>query len=318
MKNSEGTWSGLSVELWEALAGRVGIRYQWREYPFEDLLKAVANADVDVAVGPISLTSDREVIMDFTHPYFVSDLAIAVPRKAHMFPWAEVAKEFFTSSWLKIVACLLVMLLLASASLWLFERHRNRAQFGGNWHHGLGSSFWWAAVTMSGVGYGDKAPITFGGRAVGLVWMFISVITVALVTASVTSAVVATRAANNIHSPHDLGHAHVSVLNGSTAEKFCIQTRLDFSLYPTMEATLQAVMEKEVDACIGDEAELRYIAKERFPRKLEILPFSFQREECSFALPTASPWIEPLNRALLDELHSDHFRSMRAHYLGNE
>jgi len=33
--------------------------------------------------------------------------------------------------------------------LWIFERKRNPEQFGGTPAQGIGSSFWWAAVTMT-------------------------------------------------------------------------------------------------------------------------------------------------------------------------
>jgi CubicO group peptidase (beta-lactamase class C family) len=43
---------------------------------------------------------------------------------------------------------------------------------------GIGIGIWWATVTMTTVGYGDKAPMTPGGRIVGLIWMFVGVITI--------------------------------------------------------------------------------------------------------------------------------------------
>jgi polar amino acid transport system substrate-binding protein len=43
---------------------------------------------------------------------------------------------------------------------------------------------------MSTVGYGDRTPITFWGRTVGVIWMFASVVLlagfIALVTSSLT------------------------------------------------------------------------------------------------------------------------------------
>lgn len=313
----DGQWSGLSVELWASLARKLNLKYEWREYQFEALLKAVANNDVDAAVGPISVTAEREIIMDFTHPYYVSDLAIAVPAKDAFYPWGEIAREFMTISWLKLITILIVMLTISGFAVWWFERHHNHTQFGGPWRHGLGSSFWWAAVTMSGVGYGDKTPVTVGGRIVALVWMFVSVITVALVTASVTSAVVANRGVYHIHSPSDLGRAHVAVLNGSTAEQYALVTRVDYSLYPTLADALQATKRHEVDAALANETQLRYLIHREYRRQLEVLPFTFQREDCSFALPENSPIKEMIDRAILTEIQSEHWRALRARYLGN-
>lgn len=72
--------------------------------------------------------------------------------------------------------------------MWFFERHRNPTQFGGRPGHGLGSAFWWSAVTMTTVGYGNKSPQTLGGRLIALVWMFTSVIIISSFTAQIASA----------------------------------------------------------------------------------------------------------------------------------
>jgi voltage-gated potassium channel len=47
----------------------------------------------------------------------------------------------------------------------------------------LGDALWWSAVTMATVGYGDLAPITFGGRAVAIGTMTIGIGSFSVVTA---------------------------------------------------------------------------------------------------------------------------------------
>ena len=54
-----------------------------------------------------------------------------------------------------------------------------------------GNEFWWAAQTVTTVGYGDVVPATGGGRLIAAIVMFASVATVSLVTAVVTAGFVA-------------------------------------------------------------------------------------------------------------------------------
>ena len=55
----------------------------------------------------------------------------------------------------------------------------------------FGDEVWWAAQTVTTVGYGDVVPETGGGRFIGGIVMFVSVATVSLVTAVVTAGFVA-------------------------------------------------------------------------------------------------------------------------------
>jgi voltage-gated potassium channel len=54
-----------------------------------------------------------------------------------------------------------------------------------------GDEVWWAAQTVTTVGYGDVVPTTGGGRFIAGIVMFVSVATVSLVTAVVTAGFVA-------------------------------------------------------------------------------------------------------------------------------
>jgi voltage-gated potassium channel len=55
----------------------------------------------------------------------------------------------------------------------------------------FGDEVWWAAQTVTTVGYGDVVPMTGGGRFIGGIVMFVSVATVSLITAVVTAGFVA-------------------------------------------------------------------------------------------------------------------------------
>ena len=51
----------------------------------------------------------------------------------------------------------------------------------------LGDTLWWAAQTVTTVGYGDVVPATTGGRLIGVAIMVVGVAAVSLITALVTS-----------------------------------------------------------------------------------------------------------------------------------
>jgi voltage-gated potassium channel len=51
----------------------------------------------------------------------------------------------------------------------------------------LGDALWWAAQTVTTVGYGDVVPESTGGRLIGLIVMVFGVASVSLITALVTS-----------------------------------------------------------------------------------------------------------------------------------
>src|SRR5574340_309255 len=54
----------------------------------------------------------------------------------------------------------------------------------------FGNALWWAATTVTTIGYGDVVPGTSGGRVIAVFVMFASVATVSLTTAVVTASFV--------------------------------------------------------------------------------------------------------------------------------
>jgi polar amino acid transport system substrate-binding protein len=92
MKNSEGTWTGVSIDLWRQIAAELKRPFEFRERDLQGLLDGVADGSLDVAVAALSITTKREEICDFSHPYYVTGLGIAIAPK-HKTPWLVVLKK---------------------------------------------------------------------------------------------------------------------------------------------------------------------------------------------------------------------------------
>lgn len=85
-----------------------------------------------------------------------------------------------------IIALIVTVALTAGYAILLFEQAPGRDEFSS-----VADGIWWAVVTMTTVGYGDHFPTTGGGRVIGVVLMFSSIILVSLFTATVSSIFVA-------------------------------------------------------------------------------------------------------------------------------
>jgi len=67
---------GIDIEICKRIADKLGIQLQVTRYPFEDLFSALAQNKIDIAASAITITPKRKQTMDFTIPYFETDLAV--------------------------------------------------------------------------------------------------------------------------------------------------------------------------------------------------------------------------------------------------
>lgn len=72
MQASANHFFGFDVDLMEAVCKRLGRDCRYRVMRFDDLLLAVNNNQVDVAVSGITVTLERHRLVDFSRPYLMS------------------------------------------------------------------------------------------------------------------------------------------------------------------------------------------------------------------------------------------------------
>ena len=78
MKRADGTWEGLSIDLWQAVASVLGVQYEIRKCDTSgQLLDAVEKGKLDVVIV-LAATEKRETLLDLSQSYYRSGLAIAV------------------------------------------------------------------------------------------------------------------------------------------------------------------------------------------------------------------------------------------------
>ena len=314
MPDGQGGWTGISVELWQRIALGLGWQTKWVVMDSSRAqIEALEAGSIDVALGALSMTPEREAVMDFSAPFYSTHLAIATP--AQYGNWRGVLKELLSPAFLSTVAALLLLLLAVGALLWLVERKRNPQSFGGSVTQGIGSGFWWSLVTMTTVGYGDKAPVTFIGRALATIWMFASIIMISGLTASIAASLTVNQLNTMVRGVQDLNRVRSVAVSGSTGEQFLRKSGIRMQSVATATEGLALLREDKADALIYDEALLRYLLKDAAPG-IEILRQSIEMQYYAFGMKASFAHKEQLNQTLLADTSDSEWQGILNRYLG--
>jgi len=138
MKTVDGQWEGLSIELWRMIARDLELEFELQEYSsIQQVHDALENRVLDI-VPTAAVTASREIVLDFSNPYYRSGSAIAVPVESTDFHWFRLAERFFSSTFLQVIGHLTLLLLFVGAVVWMFEHRRNRYMFGERPVEGIG------------------------------------------------------------------------------------------------------------------------------------------------------------------------------------
>jgi polar amino acid transport system substrate-binding protein len=316
MKRPDGQWQGLAIDLWRGVAHDNNIDFRFEETDLAGMVTGVANGQYAASVGALTVTPGRELEIDFTHPYYTTGFGIVVGKAPP--GWLVLLRNFFTLGFLQAVLALAAVLMLVGVLFWLAERRANDAQFGGTTWHGIGAGFWFAAVTMTTVGYGDKAPRTLAGRVIATVWMFAAILVISTFTGMIASSLTESRLGGAIRDVDDLKSAKVGSIDGSAAQDWLDRTGIGFKRYPTLAAGLDAVAAGRIDAFVYDRPLLSSVLHDEYNDRLRLVPGSFGREDYAFGLPQNSALRERLNEALLRRIDSQPWNALVTQTLGKQ
>jgi ABC-type amino acid transport substrate-binding protein len=301
MKDLDGQWVGLAVDVWEHVSAQAGIAFDYIETPEDEVIARTARGELDIVVGEVGLSADRERLIDFTQPYLTVPASVAVTKKSLRPSWSDLVRDLMDNDVVTVGVILLVALVVFAIILWIVERRVDRTHFGGEPWAGMGSALWFAAVTMTTVGYGDKTPQSPVGRLVVFFWMLLGVVIVSVFTGAVAASLTNLRSERQIHGVADLARQHVGVLNGSLAQNVLSSLGIPAQSYPTVLEGMRALDAGKLTAFVGNEADLRYAVNQNFPGDMIVQPISTTHISFAFATRPGLPQREEINVALIDE-----------------
>lgn len=315
MKDANGEWTGLSVELWQNVARGLQLKYRFVETAtVQELLDSVADRKFDVGVGALTVTAEREQKLDFTQSFYVTGLGIAVPAVSSM-SWVPIVRAMTSFGFLQAVLGLLGLALLSGFLMWLFERRHNE-DFSGGLKKGLTSSVWWSTLAMTQRTRADTGPKTMAGRIVGIVWMIASIIAIAIFTAGITSLLTTKQLQGLVHGVEDLRSVRVGTVQKTAADTTLLKMRIKHRGYPTAAEGLNALRRGAIDAFVFDKALLAWTIRQNYSSAVQLLDTTFDPQNYAFVLPTGSPLRKPVTVALLTATQSEWWKEASFRYLG--
>ncbi|MEM7337441.1 MAG: transporter substrate-binding domain-containing protein [Actinomycetota bacterium] len=299
--NDDGDADGFYAEIWDEVAGSLGVEYDvvWVD-SFGELLTTIDVGGAEVAVAPLAPTATREASYDFSAAVIGSGPQLGYHERSA--ENTSLLRALFSREVGSILLVAMIGLVVFAHVIWLVERRDPANEdFESAYWPGVWDGFWWAVVTVTTVGYGDKSPKSNRGRLVALVGMLLSLFLVGAFVSQITSILELRREVPPATSLDDLGGRTVGVVEGTTFAAYVEGEGVITQPYPSQQALFEGVAAGEVDIMVANP-----FAIDALGSRYGVLPTGsvLYQEFETFGLAQGSPWREPINQALAD-LHAD-------------
>lgn len=291
-------YQGISIDLWESIAKEKGWNYNYKHYETtEGLLRATHKGMVNVGIGPNTITGIRYTQLEFTHPYYVTELAIMSPASGQSM--THKVKHFLSETFLYALVFLIGVLSLVGTIFWAVEARANDNIATGPL--GILNGMWWAIVTMTTVGYGDISPMTRAGRLVASVWMVLAMLTVTSMTAGIASALtLAGLDEGVIENLDELKGKRIATVRGTTGQALSERLTSRVLLRADCKVAAMDVLTDTADAVIFDKPSLEHFMKKNPGLNLALVDAGVGVQSYGFVMPKKSLISRYLREALND------------------
>jgi polar amino acid transport system substrate-binding protein len=309
---TDGSISGVSVDLWRRVAERM--EWTFKLIPVSDMesiLGGLEQGRFDAAIGAITITPERAARVDFSYPTHRSGVAIALRRETGPL-FALMSYGGVLSELSPLIFIILTMLVLIGLAMWMIERRAySEGQAPESSVVTLRDGLYWAAVTMTTVGYGDKTPKTMSGRIVAILWMLGSLALVSLLSTSLVSRLTAERVeSHDIATSIDLSGKKLAAVARSSGAEYLDELHLQYAKYKDLSEALDSLADGKSNAVINSVGALQYFIAKRYARVLQMPQGVLAPAYMAVALPEHSPLRKSIDRALIKITNSPEWRTL--------
>jgi polar amino acid transport system substrate-binding protein len=314
-KNELGEWHGIGPDLWEEVSKKLGIKYQYEECLMSEMHDKLKNHEIDMILvtGQSADFLKTEV---FTQPYVYSHGSAVIGHLSVLSSIENIINHLIQSGMFLIVMCMFLTMFVISLILVYFEGRHGQGHFEGSWLKRFASALWFTAVTMTSVGYGDSAKLSFVGRTITFLWMMMGILFIALFTGSVVSSLTTAELNSSLVRLEDLSHYRCGVFAGSKMDKVVAAKGIPARKYPTLMEGFGALQRGQISAFAVDAISANTIVNQEYPGQFKICIMPTIQLLYSFAFRKDDPFFDPVNDEVIrSTLHPD-WRGRMEHWSG--
>lgn len=284
---------GINIWLWKRVAKDLDLPYRMARMDFSSMLDSLTTGGIDISINPLTMTGERSKRMEFTHSFYASNATIAISEQSSFQKLIQFMQGFLNLNFLKGFLILISIIMVFGFMGWYFERRDNPEHFRGG-IKGLWDGLWWSAVTLTTVGYGDKAPKSGFGKVSALILMFTGLLFISGLTASIASNLTVNQLNNSPDGFNEFKQRAVgTVKNTGTVQFLRSHFFKNINEYPNVTSGLTDLGNKKIEAFVYDEPILKYrIQQDSSLQNLTILPLKFDVQFYAFGIAKNRPQLE--------------------------
>ena len=286
------------------------------------MLESIANKEAsrkaDVGISCLSVTSEREKVINFSHSFYETYTGIAVRDDG----LTGTLRAVFSNP--VVLRALLFVLLMAALVGGLFYALEHRVNT--KLYSMKGRAGRWIEALIVGALFVTRGPIRYyefqtpTARILSAVLAIGSTFLIAGITAVLAGAFTLENLQNRITGLQDLQRVRVGAMADSTSSNFLERHGIVHRRGKDLESLLEDLAQGRLDAVVSDEAFLRYNIRQQQEQgryeNLLVLPEELETQNYGFGLQPDSPYVEPINRALLEVRSSPEWKTEVNRYLG--
>ena len=294
---------GFSIDLWNKMASEMGVDTQWVYFnSTTELIEATQKGEVDASISAVTITSNREKVIDFSSSMYELGLQVMVDAEKSSASVLELmGDEISKMMTLRASIYFLLFLLITIHLRWYVDSKDEKSDlFSKNYARGIIDAFWWG-ITMLVTW---ETPLSKGvARVIDLMWHIVGIIAISILTAIVTAALTAQAIGGSIRSEKDLAGKFIAAVATDAPRKYLEKIGANVIPVKSLAEGIMLVRNGKAEALVHDGPRLVYLAnqinKKEHKKVLAVAPFQFNPQNYGIVFPSGSEFKEKADQALL-------------------